>query len=103
MHSSKRNYHQGLSKAYHHKAMEHAALAQAHHRTGNAEGVERHKDFFRENMNQSLWHETEADLVRGPVDDITGEAYVNHYDRGSYQHALGIEPGMGWSRYQRNQ
>lgn len=101
MSSHKRKYHQGLSNAYRYKAMEHAALAQAHNRTGNAHEVERHTGFFRDNMTQSMWHDTEADLAYGPVDDATGEEYTNPYNRGSYQRALGVEPGMGWYRHQQ--
>lgn len=74
---SKRIYHQGLAQAYRHKALEHASLARAHARNNNAEGVAHHQNGFSQNMQQSSWHESEAELAHGPVDDITGEAYEN--------------------------
>jgi len=74
---SKRKYHEGLSQAYRHKALEHASLARAHARNNNAEGVAHHQNGFSQNMQQSSWHENEADIYYNPVDDLTGEEYVN--------------------------
>jgi len=74
---SKRKYHQGLSEAYRHKALEHTTLARVHARNNNFEGVSHHQNGFSQNMQQSLWHENEAELAHNPVDDNTGEEYVN--------------------------
>lgn len=91
---SKRKYHQGLSQAYRHKALEHASLARAHARNNNAEGVAHHGEGFRQNMQQSMWHESEAELAHGPVDDVTGEAYENTA-RPSYDPYYEPEPRIG--------
>jgi hypothetical protein len=98
-----RKYHEGLSQAYNHKAHEHVALMNAHAQNNNMDSARTHQQLARENFQQSHWHEGEAEISRGPSDDITGELLGNPYmsGRDPYQYALDIQPGgAGWGRVQ---